>query len=136
MHSIGRWVRGGIRRAAGAAGWAVAWLLAGTPVLAAAPPVVSSTGNGITNPLGSSTASVGSVSASAINYIMAFVYAIGGVWFIFHLYKAIMSLMAKSHQAQKRDEAKSHLTHVLVSGILLGGATLIAGVLFNFGSGL
>ena len=103
-----------------------------------APPTVNpgSSGSTISNPLAGSGGSIGSGMANLVNSVMGMVYAVGGVWFLFHLYKAIMSLMAKSSIAQKRDEAKSHLIHVAVSGVLLGGATLIAGMLFNFGTGL
>ena len=109
-----------------------------TQALAAtgAPPTVTGSGSTLGNPLAGSGGSIGSGMANLVNAIMSMVYAVGGVWFIFHLYKAIMSLMSKSAIAQKRDEAKSHLIHVAVSGVLLGGATLIAGMLFNFGTGL
>ena len=117
--------------------WAIVGLWS-TQALAAggAPPTVTGSGSTLGNPLAGSSGSIGSGMASLVNAIMGMVYAVGGVWFLFHLYKAIMSLMSKSAIAQKRDEAKSHLIHVAVSGVLLGGATLIAGMLFNFGTGL
>jgi Type IV secretion system pilin len=92
--------------------------------------------SGITNPIASSGSTVGSVTNSAMTDVIYFVSAISGGWFLFHLYKGVMGLMAGSKNAQKREEAKSHISHIVISGIVLGGAVTFASAIMNLGASL
>lgn len=95
------------------------------------------TSTGIVSPFTpTSTDTVGGVITKIMAYVIGAVEAIAGAWFLFHLYKAVMLFMAGSRQAQKRDEAKSHIMHVIIAGVLLGGALVISSAVFNFGSSL
>lgn len=107
---------------------------AGALTLAAlASPVFAATSGAITNPLAGNSSSVGSFVNGVMSWALAAIASIAGAWFLFHLYKAILGFMAGANHAAKRDEAKSHLIHVAISGVMLGAAGVIAGALFNLG---
>ncbi|WP_244885214.1 pilin [Alicyclobacillus hesperidum] len=89
--------------------------------------------SGINNPLSSSSSSVSSVLNQALGWLDDAIFAVAGALFLFHLYKAIIGLMAGSHHAQRREEAKSHLIWVAISGVMLGGGAILAGALYNLG---
>lgn len=91
---------------------------------------------GITNPLTGNNGNISSIMNSVISWILGAIAAVAGSWFLFHFYKAVMAWMAGSHHAQKREEAKSHFVHVVISGVLLGAAGVVASALYNFGSSL
>ena len=91
------------------------------------------TNSTITNPLSGNTSTVGGVTNSALSWILGATAAVSGSWFLFHLYKAIWGFMQGSNHAQKREEAKSHLVHVAISGVMLGAAGVVAGALYNLG---
>lgn len=129
------WVRRGIRR--GRMGWmtaafAAAWLLSGLPACATSPIVATGSGSNLNVSFGNGS-SVGAILAQVVNVGLGLVIAIAAPWFLFHLYKSIMGYMTKTHQAQKREEAKSHLVHTIVAGILLAAAIPIAAAVINFG---
>ncbi|WP_284200312.1 hypothetical protein [Alicyclobacillus sacchari] len=88
--------------------------------------------SGITNPLSSSSSSVSSVLNQALGWLDDAIFAVAAL-FLFHLYKAVIGLMAGSHHAQRREEAKSHLVWVAISGVMLGGGAILAGALYNLG---
>ncbi|WP_258111620.1 hypothetical protein [Alicyclobacillus sp. SP_1] len=90
----------------------------------------------INNPLSGKTGSLGGIINSIVSWGLAAIAAIAGAFFLFHLYKAIIGFMAGSHHAQRREEAKTHLWYVIIAGVLLGGAGVFAGALFNFGHNL
>lgn len=92
--------------------------------------------SGVTNPLAGKTGSVASILNTVISWILGAIASVAGAWFLFHLIKAIIGLMSGAHHAQRREEAKSHLVHVAVSGVLLGAVGVVAGALYNFGSSL
>lgn len=111
-------------------------MLVSTLVTLASVTVPAYASGGITNPLTGSTGNVSSILNTLISWVLGAVAAVAGSWFLFHLYKAIMTWMAGSHHAQKREEAKTHFVHVVISGVFLGAAGVIAGALYNFGSSL
>ncbi len=81
-------------------------------------------------------ADAGSIISSGIGWLVKAVTAIAGGVFLFNLYMAISKFATHSHNAQKREEARSHVFWALGSGVLLGGAILFASAAYNFGSGL
>lgn len=92
--------------------------------------------SGVTNPLSGQQGSISSILNTIISWVLGAVSAVAGAWLLFHLYKAVMSFMVGAHHAQRREEARAHLVHVVVAGVLLGAAGVIAGALYNFGSSL
>ncbi|MHB1681217.1 MAG: hypothetical protein ACYCYO_00115 [Bacilli bacterium] len=61
---------------------------------------------------------------------------IAGAYLLFSIYRAVVAFMHGSHNAQKREEAKTHLIHVGVAAVIIGGAQLLANALYTFGGGL
>lgn len=113
------------------------WMLAlGTMIATVTTTVKAYASSGVTNPLSGQQGSVASILNTLISWVLGAVSAVAGAWMLFHLYKAVMSFMASANHAQKREEARAHLVHVIVAGVLLGAAGVIAGALYNFGAGL
>ncbi|GMA59486.1 hypothetical protein C7445_12220 [Alicyclobacillus sacchari] len=108
-------------------------LYAGSALLVSTAMSVEASTSGITNPLVSSSSSVSSVLNQALGWLDDAIFAVAGALFLFHLYKAVIGLMAGSHHAQRREEAKSHLVWVAISGVMLGGGAILAGALYNLG---
>jgi len=92
--------------------------------------------SGISNPLAGKSGSIASILNTVISWVLGAVSALAGAWFLFHLFKAVLGFMAGSNHAQRREEAKSHLVHVAISGVLLGAIGVVAAALYNFGSSL
>ena len=96
--------------------------------------------SGITNPLagtaGQKAATVSGTVNKTISWGLDAVKMVAMAWFLFQLYKTIMTFMSSSHSAQKREEARGHLIQVVIAGVLLGAAQIIGGALYNFGSTL
>ncbi|SHK66321.1 hypothetical protein [Alicyclobacillus tolerans] len=111
-------------------GWATT---AAVSVIVAGSTMTADAQSQITNPLSGKGGSVSGIINSLVSWGLTAIAAVAGAFFLFHLYKAIIGFMAGSHHAQKREEAKTHLWYVVISGVLLGGAGVIAGALFNFG---
>ena len=78
----------------------------------------------------------GTIISSGMSRLVKAVTTIAGGVFLFNLYMAISKFATHSHNAQKREEARSHVFWALGSGVLLGGAILFASAAYNFGSGL
>ena len=98
---------------------------------------MASTPGGVTNPFQPTAgASAGSIMTTGLSWLVHAVEAIAGGIFLFNLYMAISKFATHSHNAQKREEARSHVLWALGSGVLLGGAILFASAAYNFGSGL
>lgn len=114
------------------------WIIAGGVMLSTLCTTVQAyaAGSGVTNPLSGQQGSISSILNTIISWVLGAVSAVAGAWLLFHLYKAVMSFMAGANHAQRREEARAHLVHVVVAGVLLGAAGVIAGALYNFGSSL
>lgn len=92
--------------------------------------------SGVTNPLAGKAGNAGSMLNKVLSYLDDAILAVGGAWFLFSLYMAIIKFMSHSHQAQRREEAKTHLWHVAIAGVLLGAGGALAAGLYNFGGSL
>lgn len=113
------------------------FLLGGLATFVQAMPVYASgNGSGINNPLAGQQGSVASILNTVIAWVLGAISSVAAAWLLFHLYKAVMGFMAGSHHAQRREEAKAHLVHVGIAGVMLGAAGVIAGALYHFGAGL
>ena len=55
---------------------------------------------------------------------------------LYSLLRAAMLFGLGGAQAQRRDEAKQHLSHAAIAGVVVGGAGIIVGALYAFGQGL
>ena len=55
---------------------------------------------------------------------------------LYSLLRAAMLFGLGGAQAQRRDEAKQHLWHAGIAGIVVGGAAIFVGALYAFGGGL
>ena len=55
---------------------------------------------------------------------------------LYSLLRAAMLFGLGGANAQRRDEAKQHLSHAAIAGVVVGGAGIIVGALYAFGQGL
>ncbi|MCL6441898.1 MAG: hypothetical protein K6T83_00285 [Alicyclobacillus sp.] len=117
---------------AAAAAGLMSWVSGSIVVFAASS---SGPASSISSPV-TASGDVGSIINTIIKWVDGAVLAVAGAWFLFSLYMAIMKYMSGSHHAQKREEAKTHLVHVAIAGVLLGAAGVVAGALYNFGASL
>ncbi|MHB1681937.1 MAG: hypothetical protein ACYCYO_03800 [Bacilli bacterium] len=73
------------------------------------------------------------------NLVSAGVTVTGGVALavvLYSLLRAAMLFGLGGAQAQRRDEAKQHLSHAAIAGVFVGGAGIFVGALYAFGHGL
>ena len=73
------------------------------------------------------------------NLVSAGVTVAGGVALavvLYSLLRAAMLFGLGGAQAQRRDEAKQHLSHAAIAGVVVGGAGIFVGALYAFGHGL
>ena len=55
---------------------------------------------------------------------------------LYSLLRAAMLFGLGGAHAQRRDEAKQHLSHAAIAGVVVGGAGVFVGALYAFGHGL
>ena len=128
-----------LKRASGFTKRVVGWMALMMTMVMTEATVFAGT-SGITNPLagtaGQPAATVSGTVNKTISWGLDAVKMVAMAWFLFQLYKTIMTFMSSSHSAQKREEARGHLIQVVIAGVLLGAAQIIGGALYNFGSTL
>ena len=87
-------------------------------------------------PLNGSSTSIFTIVSSIVT---DFVTVAGGValaFVLYSLFRAAVLFGLGGAQAQRRDEAKTHLAHAGIAGIIVGGAGVLVGALYAFGHGL
>lgn len=64
-------------------------------------------------------------------------YTVGGVggvsaaYLLFEIYHVAILFMHGGSNAQKREEAKSHMVHIVIAGIVIGSSGFILGVILH-----
>lgn len=114
----------------------VTFMLMTVPAYAASNLTVPSGMQNIVGSNGQASNSIFTIVFNIINDIVGAASVVGGAWVLFELYRGVIGFMRGGINAQKREEAKGHLLHVAIGAVLIGGAQLLIGALYSFGSGL
>ena len=104
---------------------------AATTATTTANQVLSNTKNSVLGGNTSSTTNVFSFIGNLITDIVTVAGAVAFAYTLLELYKGVIGFMRGGANAQRREEAKTHLLHVAVGAVLIGGSGAVLALLYG-----